>query len=75
MRGMAKSNKQTLFLLQCYIADQACRSDLLVVLAVGGVSKHLALHDGLDDSLQHPPSRQLAAGGGHWQEMHCLQDS
>ncbi len=41
----------------------------------GGVSQHMALHDGLDDCLQHPPGCQLAAGGGHWQEVHCVQNS
>ena len=35
----------------------------------------MALHDGLDDCLQHPSGCQLAAGGGYWQEVHRVQNS
>ena len=46
-----------------------------VVCVVGGVSQYVALHDGLDDCLQHPSGCQLAAGGGYWQEVHRVQNS
>ena len=34
----------------------------------------MAVHDGLDVGLQHTPAGQVAVGGGHWQQVHSLQN-